>query len=70
MSTKKKGVLTSDSEWRKHFRKFGKRFFGKQKEKQARMKLKKNCNFIQNLHNTQPHLSNYQLHSSFFQIFQ
>ncbi|MDR6967599.1 hypothetical protein J2X31_001611 [Flavobacterium arsenatis] len=29
MSTKKKGQLTTDSEWRKHLRKIGKRFFWK-----------------------------------------
>ncbi len=29
MSNKKKGQLTADSEWRKHLRKFGKRFFWK-----------------------------------------
>ena len=29
MSTKKKGQLTTDTEWRKHLRKIGKRFFWK-----------------------------------------
>lgn len=29
MSTKKKGQLTTDPEWRKHLRKIGKRFFWK-----------------------------------------
>jgi hypothetical protein len=29
MSNKRKGQLTSDSEWRKHLRKVGKRFFWK-----------------------------------------
>lgn len=29
MSTKKKGQLTTDSEWRKHLKKIGKRFFWK-----------------------------------------
>jgi hypothetical protein len=29
MSNKRKGVLTTDSEWRKHLRKIGKRFFWK-----------------------------------------
>lgn len=29
MSTKKKGILTTDTEWRKHLRKIGKRFFWK-----------------------------------------
>tara|TARA_R110002074_G_C12173422_1_gene632446 strand:+ start:469 stop:612 length:144 start_codon:yes stop_codon:yes gene_type:complete len=29
MSTKKKGQLTTDIEWRKHLRKIGKRFFWK-----------------------------------------
>ncbi|MGV6861340.1 MAG: hypothetical protein ACWA41_06185 [Putridiphycobacter sp.] len=29
MSTKKKGILTTDSEWRKHLRKIGKRLFWK-----------------------------------------
>lgn len=29
MSNKRKGHLTSDSEWRKHLRKIGKRFFWK-----------------------------------------
>jgi hypothetical protein len=29
MSSKRKGFLTSDSEWRKHLRKIGKRFFWK-----------------------------------------
>lgn len=29
MSNKKKGQLTRDSEWRKHLRKIGKRFFWK-----------------------------------------
>jgi hypothetical protein len=33
MSTKKKGILTSDSEWRKHLRKIGKRFFWKAERK-------------------------------------
>ena len=41
MSTKKKGVLTSDSEWRKHLRKFGKRFFWKKERKEAQQQLKK-----------------------------
>jgi len=38
MSTKKKGQLTVDSEWRKHLRKVGKRFFWK-KERLASKKL-------------------------------
>ncbi|MFT5819297.1 MAG: hypothetical protein ACI8ZM_000520 [Crocinitomix sp.] len=29
MSNKRKGQLTTDSEWRKHLRKIGKRFFWK-----------------------------------------
>lgn len=29
MSNKRKGILTTDSEWRKHLRKIGKRFFWK-----------------------------------------
>lgn len=29
MSNKRKGVLTTDSEWRKHLRKIGKRIFWK-----------------------------------------
>ncbi|WP_162558727.1 hypothetical protein [Robertkochia solimangrovi] len=29
MSTRKKGQLTTDTEWRKHLRKIGKRFFWK-----------------------------------------
>ena len=38
MSTKKKGQLTTDFEWRKHLRKIGKRFFW-QKERKAEKKL-------------------------------
>ena len=38
MSTKKKGLLTTDFEWRKHLRKIGKRFFW-QKERKAEKKL-------------------------------
>lgn len=34
MSTKKKGILTSDEDWRKHLRPFGKRRFWK-RERQA-----------------------------------
>jgi hypothetical protein len=29
MSNKRKGILTTDSEWRKHLRKIGKRIFWK-----------------------------------------
>jgi len=41
MSTKKKGILTADGEWRKHLRKFGKRFFWKKERKAAHQQVKK-----------------------------
>jgi hypothetical protein len=41
MSTKKKGILTSDSEWRKHLRKLGKRFFWKAERKAGKTAIKK-----------------------------
>ncbi|MGJ8745860.1 hypothetical protein [Polaribacter sp.] len=42
MSTKKKGTLTTDGEWRKHLRKFGKRFFWKAERKAGKKSIKKN----------------------------
>jgi len=41
MSTKKKGILTSDSEWRKHLRKFGKHFFWKKERAAQKKKIDK-----------------------------
>jgi hypothetical protein len=38
MSNKRKGQLTVDTEWRKHLRKIGKRFFWK-KERLAQKKM-------------------------------
>ena len=41
MSTKKKGILTSDVEWRKHLRKVGKRFFWKAERKAGKKEIRK-----------------------------
>ena len=41
MSTKKKGILSSDGEWRKHLRKFGKRFFWKNERKAEKKYIRK-----------------------------
>ena len=41
MSTKKKGILSTDTEWRKHLRKFGKRFFWKSERKAEKKHIRK-----------------------------
>ena len=41
MGTKKKGLLTTDSEWHKHLRKIGKRFFWKSERKAEKKHINK-----------------------------
>lgn len=44
MSNKRKGQLTTDNEWRKHLRKFGKRFFWKGERKAEKTQIKREIN--------------------------
>ena len=44
MSTVKKGLLTKDGEWRKHLKKWGKRFFWKGERKAGKKLIRKETN--------------------------